>query len=170
MLGRVDWEIDFEEEADATSALHVSGFEAGNAVPQNAILRLSIRNMDAAIRTMVLNKVRAITKAQAEAFACKFEIREGIPGAVLINTPENTKWAAGVARNIFGDENVDDTLHPYMGSEDFAFMLQKKPGNYCMLGNGESYMVHHPEYIFNQDILPIGAAYWVALTEAYLKA
>lgn len=142
---------------------------AGNAVPQNAVLRLSIRNMNPQLREMVLNKVRSITKAQAEAFSCEYEIREGVPGAVLVNTPENTHWATKVARDIFGEENVDDTLHPYMGSEDFAFMLQNKPGSYCMLGNGNTPMVHHPQYIFNQEILPLGAAYWVGLTEAYLK-
>jgi hippurate hydrolase len=143
--------------------------KAGNAVPQNAILRLSIRNMDAKLREMVLNRVRSITKAQAEAFNCQYEIREGVAGAVLVNTPENTRWAANVARDVFGEEKVVDTLHAYMGSEDFAFMLQKKQGNYCMLGNGDTAMVHHPKYIFNQDNLPLGAAYWVGLTEEYLK-
>jgi hippurate hydrolase len=142
---------------------------AGNAVPQNAILRLSIRNMDSKLREMVLNKVRSITKAQAESFNCQYEIKEGVPGAVLVNTPDNTHWAANVARDVFGEENVVDTLHAYMGSEDFAFMLQKKQGNYCMLGNGDTAMVHHPQYIFNQEILPLGAAYWVGLTEEYLK-
>ncbi|GGK89255.1 M20 aminoacylase family protein [Rufibacter glacialis] len=142
---------------------------AGNAVPQDAILRLSIRNMDATLREQVLDRVRSITKAQAEAFNCQYEIKEGIPGAVLVNTPENTHWAAKVARDVFGEEKVVETLHPYMGSEDFAFMLQKKQGTYCMLGNGDTPMVHHPEYIFNQEILPIGAAYWVGLTEAYLQ-
>ena len=125
--------------------------------------------MDANLRQMVLDKIRSITKAQAEAFNCKYEIREGVPGAVLVNTPANTRWAADVARGVFGEENVVDTLHPYMGSEDFAFMLQKKQGTYCMLGNGDSYMVHHPQYIFNQEILPLGAAYWVGLTEQYLN-
>jgi len=57
----------------------------------------------------------------------------------------------------------------YLGSEDFAFMLQKKQGTYCLLGNGNTPMVHHPQYVFNDDILPIGAAYWVALTEQYLR-
>ena len=142
---------------------------AGNVVPQNAVLRLSIRNMDPALREMVLNKIRSITKAQAEAFNCQYEIREGIPGAVLVNTPANTHWAADVARDVFGDDKVDDTLHPFMGSEDFAFMLQKNKGTYCMIGNGDTPMVHHPQYIFNQEILPLGAAYWVGLTEAYLK-
>lgn len=142
---------------------------AGNVVPQNAILRLSIRNMDAELRENVLKKIRLITKAQAEAFGCQFEIREGIAGAVLVNNPKHTEWAAHVARDVFGETKVDDNLHPFMGSEDFAFMLQKKEGNYCMLGNGDTPMVHHPEYIFNQDILPLGAAYWVGLTETYLK-
>lgn len=142
---------------------------AGNAVPQTAILRLSMRNMDPVLREMVLRKIRSLTKAQAEAFSCQYEIREGVPGAVLVNTPENTRWAANVARDIFGEEAVDDALQPYMGSEDFAFMLQKKQGNYCMLGNGVSFMVHHPQYIFNQEILPLGAAYWVGLTENYLR-
>ena len=142
---------------------------AGNAVPQNAILRLSIRNMYSELREMVLNKIRLMTKAQAETFNCQYEIREGIPGAVLVNTPENTEWAVNVALDVFGEDKVDDTLHPYMGSEDFAFMLQQKPGTYCMIGNGNTPMVHHPEYIFNQEILSLGAAYWVGLTEAYLK-
>jgi hippurate hydrolase len=88
---------------------------AGNAVPQNAILRLSIRNMDPELREMVLNRIRLITKAQAEAFSCQYEIREGIPGAVLVNTPENTQWAAGIARSVFGEEQVIDRIKPYMG-------------------------------------------------------
>jgi len=142
---------------------------AGNAVPQNAILRLSIRNIEPELREKVLNKVRSMVKAQAEAFNCQYEIREGIPGAVLVNTPENTQWAAAVAGRVFGEEKVVFPGQPYMGSEDFAFMLQKKQGSYCMLGNGDGFMVHHPAYVFNQDILPIGAAYWVGLVEEYLR-
>lgn len=56
-----------------------------------------------------------------------------------------------------------------MSSEDFAFMLEQRPGNYVMLGGGDGFMVHHPGYVFNQQLLPIGAAYWVALAEDYLK-
>lgn len=142
---------------------------AGNVIPANAILRINIRNMDPELRTKVLNRIREVVKFQAESYGCKYEIREGIPGAVLVNTPENTKWAAKVAENIFGEENVFYDMNPYMGSEDFAFMLQEKNGSYCMLGNGNTEMVHHPEYVFDQDILPLGAAYWVGLAENYLK-
>ncbi|ROI10043.1 amidohydrolase [Chryseobacterium sp. H3056] len=154
------------------SVVNVGSFQsgiAGNAVPQSAVLRLSIRNMDPDDRKMVLDKVRLITKAQAEAFNCKVEIREGIPGTVLVNSEEETHWAAKVAKETFGENQVITDAHPYMGSEDFAFMLEKKKGNYCMIGNGDTYMVHHPKFIFNQDLLPLGARYWVALVENYLK-
>ncbi|MGI6370070.1 MAG: amidohydrolase [Ignavibacteria bacterium] len=154
------------------SVVNVGAFQsgvAGNAVPQKAILRLSIRNMESELRTMVLDKIRSITKAQAEAFNCGYEIREGVAGAVLINTPENTQWAANVARATFGEDQVVENMHPYMGSEDFAFMLKEKAGTYCMIGNGDTFMVHHPKYVFNQDMLSRGAAYWVALAEEYLK-
>ena len=155
-----------------TSVVNVGSFQsgsAGNAVPQTAILRLSIRNMDPEDRKMVLDKVRKITKAQAESFNCEVKIREGIPGTVLVNSDEETHWATKVARETFGEENVFTDAHPYMGSEDFAFMLEKKKGNYCMVGNGDTFMVHHPKYIFNQELLPLGARYWVALVEDYLK-
>ncbi|AZI67807.1 amidohydrolase [Kaistella daneshvariae] len=154
------------------SVVNVGSFQsgiAGNAVPQSAVLRLSIRNMDPDDRKMVLDKVRLITKAQAEAFNCKVEIREGIPGTVLVNSEEETYWAAKVAKETFGENQVITDAHPYMGSEDFAFMLEKKKGNYCMIGNGDTYMIHHPKFIFNQDLLPLGARYWVALVENYLK-
>ena len=69
----------------------------------------------------------------------------------------------------FGDEAVMYPGPSCLGSEDFAFMLQKKQGTYCLLGNGDTPMVHHPQYVFDDDILPLGAAYRVALTEQYLR-
>lgn len=154
------------------TVVNVGAFQSGNAgnvVPQTAILKLSIRNMDNDVRKIVLDKIRTITKSQAEAFNCNYEIREGIPGTVLVNTPENTKWAANVTAETFGEDRVERNANAMMSSEDFAFMLEKCPGSYVMVGNGDGFMVHHPQYVFNQDLLPIGAAYWVALVEAYLK-
>ena len=154
------------------TVVNVGSFQsgnAGNAVPQTALLKLSIRNIDNDVRKMVLDKVRSITKAHAEAFNCGYQIREGTPGTVLINTAENTRWASSVAKETFGEENVVDNTPALMSSEDFAFMLEKCPGNYTMLGNGDTFMVHHPRYVFNQSLLSIGAAYWAALTESYLK-
>lgn len=142
---------------------------AGNVIAQSAVLRLSIRTKTEADRKLVLDKVRSLAKTQAEGFGCTHEIREGIPGAVLVNDREKTEQAYGIAKEAFGE---DRTVYPgptFLGSEDFAFMLQKKPGTYCFIGNGDTPMVHHPQFTLNPDILPRGAAYWVALTEGLLN-
>lgn len=154
------------------SVVNVGAFNAGNVgnvMPQKATLKLSIRNMDEAVRKLVLDKVRSITKAQAEAFNCQYIIKEGNAGNVLFNAIEQTRKASAIAKETFGKDNVIDDGNAYMGSEDFAFMLEEVPGNYVMLGNGKGPMLHHPKYQFNQDLLPIGAAYWVALTQSLLK-
>lgn len=110
----------------------------------------------------------AAGKYLAETYGCTSRISEGVPGAVLVNRPEETRKAYEIAKEAFGAEQVVYPGPTYMGSEDFAFMLQQKPGTYCFIGNGDTPMVHHPEYVFNREILTKGAAYWVALTEGYL--
>lgn len=142
---------------------------AGNIIPQKAHLKLSIRNMDSENRHMVLKRIKSITKAQAETYGCNYTIKEGIVGSVLVNSTEQTRKAYEIAKNTFGENKACHNGQAFMGSEDFAFMLEHKPGNYVMLGNGDGPMLHHPQYQFNQDLLPIGAAYWVALAEGLLK-
>jgi len=142
---------------------------AGNVIAQSAILRLSIRTKTPADREMVLNKVRELTRTQAEGYGCTYDIREGVPGAVLTNDKEETLKAAEIARIAFGEENVVYPGPTFLGSEDFAFMLREKKGTYCFIGNGDTPMVHHPQFVFDQGNLPKGAAYWVALTEGYLR-
>jgi hippurate hydrolase len=155
-----------------SAVVTVGAFQSGNAgnvIAQSAILRLSIRTKTPADRTLVLDKVRDLTRTQAEGFGCTHEIREGVPGAVLVNDKEETERAAEIARAAFGDEDVIYPGPTFLGSEDFAFMLQEKKGTYCFIGNGDTPMVHHPRFILNESILPKGAAYWVALTEGYLR-
>lgn len=142
---------------------------AGNAVAQSAILRLSIRTKSLADRMLVLDKIRLLAQHQAEGYACTYEIREGVPGTVLVNNETETKRAYEIAKQAFGDENVVYPGPTFLGSEDFAFMLQQKPGTYCFIGNGDTPMVHHPEYTFDKANLTKGAAYWIALAEGYLK-
>ena len=154
--------------AVVTVGAFLSG-NAGNVIAQSAILRLSIRTKTAADREMVLKKVRDLTRTQAEGYGCTHEIRTGVPGAVLVNDKEETLRAAEIARVAFGEEDVIYPGPTFLGSEDFAFMLQEKKGTYCFIGNGDTPMVHHPQFIFNESILPKGAAYWVALTEGYLR-
>ncbi|MDN0076802.1 M20 aminoacylase family protein [Crenobacter sp. SG2303] len=143
--------------------------DAGNVIPQTATLRLSTRTRKPETREMVLNKIKSITKATAEAYNVGFEIREGQPGAVLINDAEQTQICVDIARKVFGDEQVVTPGPTFMGSEDFAFYAQKVPGVYCFIGNGNTANVHHPMYVFDKSNLPVGAAYWIAVAENYLK-
>ncbi len=155
-----------------SAVVTVGAFQSGNAgnvIAQSAILRLSIRTRTPADRKMVLGRVRELTRAQAEGYGCRYEIREGVPGAVLVNDEAETRRAAEIARAAFGEADVVYPGPTFLGSEDFAFMLQERPGTYCFIGNGDTPMVHHPQFVLNQGMLPKGAAYWVALTEGYLR-
>lgn len=142
--------------------------DAGNVIPQSATLRLSVRTQKPETRTMVLDKIRSIVAASAEAYAVKHEINEGPPGAVLINDGAHTARCIGIARRALGDEAVVTPGPTFMGSEDFAFYAQKIPGVYAFIGNGDTPMVHHPMYVFDESNLGVGAAYWVAVAEDYL--
>ncbi|AYH44219.1 M20 aminoacylase family protein [Azoarcus sp. DN11] len=143
--------------------------DAGNVIPQSALLRLSIRTSRPETRELVLGKVRSITAAQAECYGVTWEIREGTPGAVLVNDAEQTAFAASVAKDLLGADRVVTDGPRFMGSEDFAFFAQRRPGTYCFIGNGDTPMVHHPQYDFDDRNLPVGAAYWVALAESFLR-
>lgn len=150
----------------------VGAFQAGsvgNVVAQSATLRLSIRTTTPEDRELVLNRVRALTRGHCEGFGATYTINEGVPGTVLKNDEAETLKALEIARKTFGDEDVIYPGPTFLASEDFAFMLQERPGTYCFIGNGDTPMVHHPQYTLNTDILPRGAAYWVALTEGYLR-
>lgn len=143
--------------------------DAGNVIPQSAVLRLSIRSSRPETRELVLGKVRSITAAQADCYGVAWEIREGTPGAVLVNDAAQTAFAATVAKDLLGADQVVTDGPRFMGSEDFAFFAQRKPGTYCFIGNGDTPMVHHPQYDFDDRNLPVGAAYWVALAESFLR-
>lgn len=143
--------------------------DAGNVIPQSATLRLSMRTRKPETREMVLGKIKSITKATAEAYNVSYEIREGQPGAILTNDEANTQTCIDIARQQFGAEQVVTPGPTFMGSEDFAFYAQKVPAVYCFIGNGNTPMVHHPMYQFDPSNLPVGAAYWVAVAQSYLK-
>ena len=154
--------------AVVTVGAFLSG-NAGNVVANEAVLRLSIRTTTQEDRDLVLGRVRSLTQAAAEGYGCTYRIREGAPGAVLTNDAEETARAYEMARAAFGDDQAVYPGPTYLGSEDFAFMLQELPGTYCFVGNGPTHMVHHPEFVFDRSNLTRGAAYWVALTEGYLR-
>ena len=156
----------------STAVVTVGSFTAGtvgNIIPQSALLKLSVRSASPDVRSLVLDKIRLIAKAQAESFGVEYEIREGQPGAVLVNDSDLKEQCGAIALERMGDENVDLSGPSQMASEDFAFYAQRIPGFYAFIGNGETHMNHHPAYEFNQANFIPGAAYWVAIAEGLLK-
>ena len=148
--------------------------QANNVIPQTATLEISMRAMQRETRELLEQRLRTVVKSQCESYGVWAEI-DFRPGyAVLVNTPEETAFALQVARALVGDHHVVDNAPAVSASEDFAFMLEKRPGCYLNIGNGHgsehgACMVHNPAYDFNDSNLPIGAAYWAMLTETYLR-
>ncbi len=151
-------------------ALHAG--QANNVIPAQATLELSVRSLDPQVRRLLEQRIKTLVAAQAESFGVKAEI-DWRPGyGVLVNTVAETDFARQVALDLVGPERV--TLHgpALTGSEDFAFMLEKIPGSYLLIGNGDgdsagACMVHNPGYDFNDDNIATGVAYWVALVERF---
>jgi hippurate hydrolase len=148
--------------------------KANNVIPQSATLELSVRALDRDVRIRLEERIKALVVAQAESFGVKAQV-EWRPGyAVLVNTPDETAFAREVALELLGPDRVTLQGPALPGSEDFAFMLERVPGSYLLIGNGEgdshgACMVHNPCYDFNDGNVAIGAAYWVLLAERFLR-
>jgi hippurate hydrolase len=161
--------IDAQEAAVVTVGALQAG-EAANVIEQQALLRLSLRALNAPVREQMLERVKAIIHTQAQSFGCSASIEHRPAYPVLVNSPEQTEFARQVGVALLGEQAVDGNTRKLMGSEDFAWMLQRCPGSYLFIGNGLSRpMVHNPGYDFNDDILLTGAAYWAALAESWLE-
>jgi hippurate hydrolase len=141
-------------------------------------LQGTVRTFTLEVLDMIETRMRQITESISAAFdvRCEFEFERNYPPT--INSPAEAEFARQVMTEIVGAENVIPQ-EPTMGAEDFAYMLQAKPGAYCFIANGDGAhremghgggpcMLHNPSYDFNDDLIPLGASYWVRLGEAWL--
>ncbi len=154
-------------------AMHAG--QANNVIPGLATLELSVRALDPKVRLLLEQRIKALVLAQAESFGVRAEIdwRKGY--CVLVNAVAETDFARQVALKLVGPERVTLQGPALTGSEDFAFMLEKIPGSYLLIGNGDgdsagACMVHNSGYDFNDDNIATGASYWKALVQAYFAA
>ncbi len=154
-------------------ALHAG--KANNVIPASATMELSVRALDRDVRATVERRVKALVAAQAESFDVQAQIDWRLGYAVLVNTPAETAFARAVATELVGAQRVTPQGPPLTGSEDFAFMLERVPGSYVLIGNGTDSgpgeggcMVHNPGYDFNDDNIATGSAFWVLLAERFL--
>jgi hippurate hydrolase len=143
--------------------------EAFNVIPEHVTLRGTVRTFDDGVRQMIGRRIKEITSLTAQSYGAQaqFEWSEvGYPATV--NHPRETEFAAAAARAVAGDVNTDAPRTT--GGEDFAFFLNACPGAYIQVGNGPTAGLHHPEYDFNDDVIPSGCSYWVELVEQRLPA
>ncbi len=141
---------------------------AHNVIPQVVTLKGTVRTMDFAVQDYVERRVREIACGTANALGGQAEVnyQRGYP--VTVNAEENTRFAAEVARGV--GVRVDTDTAPLMGAEDFSFMLMERPGAYIFVGNGDTAMVHHPSYNFDDNAIPYGSSWYAGMVEARMPA
>lgn len=152
---------------------------ADNVIPDDAVLRGTVRTFSNEALDLVERRMAEITEHTCRAMDCKvtFEFERSYPAT--INDPAQTAFCERVIQGIVGTDKLDTGIKPSMGAEDFAFMLQEVPGCYVWIGNGEGdhrdsghgagpCTLHNGSYDFNDDIIPLGATYWVELARQWL--
>jgi len=165
-------------DAGVVSVTMIHAGEATNVIPDSCELQGTVRAFREDVLDLVEKRMRQIAEHTCAAYdaRCEFEFVRNYPATV--NSAPEAEFARKVMASIVGAENVL-VQEPTMGAEDFAFMLQAKPGAYCFIANGDGAhrefghgpgpcMLHNPSYDFNDDLIPLGATYWVRLAEEWL--
>ena len=136
-----------------------------NVIPDTAYMNGTVRSFTPAVRELAERRLREIVAGQAASYGCEAEVvyNRGYP--VTYNSAEGVVTATKAARDVSGVEAVVDDFEPVMGSEDFSYMLEKRPGAYLFMGQGPSAGLHYPEYNFNDDVAPVGASFFARLVE-----
>ena len=162
------------------SVTQIHSGSATNVIPDEAYLIGTVRTFNTESLDLIEKRMNEIATLTGQAFLADVEFNFHRNYPPLVNHPKETAFAVEVLKDLVGEENVNDQVEPTMGAEDFAFMLEAKPGCYVFIGNGEGdhrhaghglgpCNLHNPSYDFNDDLLPIGASYWVQLVNTYLK-
>src|SRR5437762_6288944 len=155
-----------------SAVISMCEFHAGNArnvIPQTAVLTGTVRTLNGEVRKMVERRVREVVAGVAQATGAKIDLTYDRGYPVTVNHVRQTDVATRAAREIAGDANVH-VMPPLMAGEDFAFMLEQRPGALIFCGNGDSAGLHHPAYNFNDEAIVFGTSYWIKLVENTLAA
>jgi hippurate hydrolase len=166
-------------EAGVLSITQIHSGSATNIIPDSASLIGTVRTFTMGALDLIEKRMREIAEHTCAAFGAtlEFEFKRNYPP--LINHAQETAFAIDVMQSVVGKAQVMTNVEPTMGSEDFAYMLQEKAGCYVFIGNGDGEHrplghglgpcnLHNPSYDFNDELLPIGASYWVRLAEEFL--
>jgi amidohydrolase len=150
----------------------ITKFHAGdamNVIPSTAELSGTVRTLSKEIRDAAETRIRETVTHVAKALGGEATLTYLRKYPVTVNHAAETQIAIAAAREVMGVNSIETDAKPIMGAEDFAFMLEERPGAMIFLGNGDTAFCHNPEYDFNDEIIPIGVSYWVKLAEMVLK-
>ena len=147
----------------------IHGGSLPNVIPDSVELQLTVRSFHESVRQAIRERITALVHAHVASYGATADLRYPTGYPVLVNDATQTDFARETAKRHFGAARLDPTLRPITASEDFAFMLEKRPGSYLFLGNGDSADLHSPRYDFNDAIIPDAARYWVHLVEDFLS-
>ena len=155
-----------------SAVVSICEFHAGdarNVIPQTAVLKGTVRTLTPKVRELVEKRIREVVAGVAQITGARIDLtyERGYP--VTVNHATQTDVAINVAKEIAGDANVHESP-PMMGAEDFAYMLEARPGAFIFCGNGNSAGLHHPAYNFNDEAIVFGTSYWIKLVENTLAA
>jgi amidohydrolase len=144
--------------------------EAHNVIPQEVLLRGTVRTLSDDVRDMAERRVTQLIHSTAEAYGCEAHLKYERGYPVVVNHDANAEMAAEIARAVAGEDKVLWGRPPRMGGEDFAYMLNARPGAFINVGNGDTAGVHHPEYDFNDEAIPYGCSFFAELIERRMPA
>ena len=151
------------------SVTRIASGDAYNVIPQTATISGTARTFSKETMKLLEDNTRRIAHGVAAGFGATAELDFRLIFAPLINDPEQTEMLADAAASLVGEANVDRTKPPGMGSEDFSFMMERVPGAYIQVGNGDSAQLHNPAYNFNDACTPYGAAVLAGVAERKLQ-
>ncbi len=158
-------------ESAVVSVTQFHAGEAWNIIPEEVILRGTIRTFKPEIQEAVERAIERLCSGIAAANGAQINVHFDHRYPPTVNSPAEAKFCQQVAAEVFGADKVLTDILPSMGAEDFAYMLNEKPGCYVWLGNGPGTggcTLHNPHYDFNDELLTLGASYWVNLVRRWL--
>ncbi len=167
-------------DAAVLSVTMIHAGDATNVIPDRATIAGTVRTFDDAVTRLMEEQLRRIATLTAQAHGAQAEVDFDWSYPPTVNHRAQAEFAAAVADAVVGPENVLRDIEPTMGAEDFAFLLQQRPGAYLFIGNGEGghrdighgagpCTLHNASFDFNDELIPIGASFWVRLAETYLR-
>lgn len=155
-------------DAAVISVTQIHAGDAYNVIPNECVLRGTTRAFEPKVRDGLEPAMRRVAAGIAAAMGCEATLDYRRKYPPLVNDAAHVDVAAGAMAEVVGAENVTTSGAATMGAEDFAYMLEARPGAYVFMGNGQSASLHNPRYDFNDEALPVGASYWARLVERVL--